>query len=88
MDAELSGLLVGMTLDTRPEEIYRALIEGGAFGTRENQQPLPCSLSGHGQAVSRPAEHMVLVYSRSDSSLSISASRNSLLRRATPLSPR
>jgi L-ribulokinase len=34
MDADLSGLLVGLTLDTRPEEIYRALIEAGAFGTR------------------------------------------------------
>ncbi len=34
MDAELSGLLVGLTLDTRPEQIYRALIEGSAFGTR------------------------------------------------------
>lgn len=34
MDAELSGLLVGMTLQTRPEEIYRALIEATAYGTR------------------------------------------------------
>jgi L-ribulokinase len=34
MDADLSGLIVGLTLDTRPEEIYRALIEAGAFGTR------------------------------------------------------
>jgi L-ribulokinase len=35
MDADLSGLIVGLTLDTRPEEIYRALIEASAFGTRE-----------------------------------------------------
>jgi L-ribulokinase len=34
MDADLSGVLVGLTLDTRPEQIYRALIEGTAFGTR------------------------------------------------------
>ena len=34
MDADLSGLLVGLTLDTRPEEIYRACIEGTMFGTR------------------------------------------------------
>ncbi|MFO7955555.1 MAG: ribulokinase [Candidatus Brocadiia bacterium] len=34
MDAELSGLIVGLTLDTRPEEIYRACIEGTMFGTR------------------------------------------------------
>ncbi len=34
MNAGLSGVLVGMTLSTRPEEIYRALIEATAFGTR------------------------------------------------------
>ncbi len=34
MDSELSGLLVGMTLSTRAEEIYRALIEATAYGTR------------------------------------------------------
>lgn len=34
MDADLTGVLVGLTLDTRPEQIYRALIEGTAFGTR------------------------------------------------------
>ncbi len=34
MDSELSGLILGMTLQTRPEEIYRALIEATAFGTR------------------------------------------------------
>jgi L-ribulokinase len=30
----LSGLMVGQTLATRPEEIYRALIEATAFGFR------------------------------------------------------
>ncbi len=34
VDAGLSGLLVGCTLATRAEEIYRALIEATAFGTR------------------------------------------------------
>ncbi len=34
MDAELSGLLIGATLSTRAEDIYRALIEATAFGTR------------------------------------------------------
>ncbi|MDQ7029860.1 MAG: ribulokinase, partial [Ardenticatenia bacterium] len=34
MDADLSGLIVGMTLHTRPEDIYRALLEATAFGTR------------------------------------------------------
>ncbi len=35
VDAELSGLVLGQTLTTRPEEIYRALFEATAFGTRE-----------------------------------------------------
>ena len=33
-DADLSGLVLGITLSTRPEEIYRALIEATAFGLR------------------------------------------------------
>jgi L-ribulokinase len=35
VDHELSGLIVGLTLTTRPEDIYRALIEATAFGTRK-----------------------------------------------------
>ncbi len=35
VDVELSGLLVGATLATTAPEIYRALIESTAFGTRE-----------------------------------------------------
>lgn len=34
MDSELSGMMVGMTLQTKPEEMYRALIEATAYGTR------------------------------------------------------
>ncbi len=34
VDADLRGLLVGMTLQTTAPEIYRALIEATAFGTR------------------------------------------------------
>jgi L-ribulokinase len=34
VDADLGGLLVGMTLATRAHEIYRTLIEATAFGTR------------------------------------------------------
>jgi len=34
VDVDLTGLLLGMTLLTRPEEIYRALIEATAYGTR------------------------------------------------------
>lgn len=34
VDFDLSGLLLGMTLQTKPEEIYRALIEATAYGLR------------------------------------------------------
>lgn len=33
VDADLTGMILGMTLNTKPEEIYRALIEATAFGT-------------------------------------------------------
>lgn len=34
VDIDLSGMMLGMTLATKPEEIYRALIEATAYGTR------------------------------------------------------
>ncbi len=34
VDHDLSGLIVGMTLATTPEDVYRALVESTAFGTR------------------------------------------------------
>jgi L-ribulokinase len=34
VDVDLTGILIGATLATKPEEIYRALIEATAFGTR------------------------------------------------------
>jgi L-ribulokinase len=34
VDAGLSGVIVGLTLATRPDEIYKALLESTAFGTR------------------------------------------------------
>jgi L-ribulokinase len=34
VDVDLSGLIVGLTLATRPADIYRALIEATAFGQR------------------------------------------------------
>lgn len=33
-DADLSGVMLGMTLDTKPEEIYRALLEAHTYGVR------------------------------------------------------
>src|SRR5690625_157085 len=35
VDTDLSGMLLGLTLQTKPEEIYRALLESTAFGTRK-----------------------------------------------------
>jgi L-ribulokinase len=34
VDHELSGVIVGLTLATKPEDIYRSLVEATAFGTR------------------------------------------------------
>jgi len=34
VDIERSGLVVGQTLATRPEDTYRALLEATAVGTR------------------------------------------------------
>lgn len=35
VNANLSGLIIGLTLQSKPEEIYRALLEATAFGTRK-----------------------------------------------------
>lgn len=35
VDSDLTGMIVGMTLQTKPEEIYRALIEATAYGARK-----------------------------------------------------
>ncbi|MFF5425140.1 MULTISPECIES: ribulokinase [unclassified Streptomyces] len=34
VDHHLSGVIAGLTLDTRPEDVYRALLESTAYGTR------------------------------------------------------
>jgi len=34
VDQKLTGLILGFTLNTRPEEVYRALIEATGFGAR------------------------------------------------------
>ena len=35
VDVDLTGLIIGLNLQTKPEEIYRALIEATAFGTKK-----------------------------------------------------
>ena len=34
VDVDLTGMILGMTLSTKPEEIYKALVEATAYGTR------------------------------------------------------
>jgi len=34
VDVDLTGMMMGMTLTTKPEEMYRALIEATAYGTK------------------------------------------------------
>ena len=34
VDVDLTGMILGMTLQTKPEEIYRALLEATAYGTK------------------------------------------------------
>ena len=46
-DIDLSGVMLGMTLQIRPEEMYRALIESTAFGTRT----IVDNFTSHGIAV-------------------------------------
>ena len=48
-NADLSGLLIGLTLDTTPEEIYRALLDSIAFGHRE----IVKNFYGHGLGIHR-----------------------------------
>ena len=33
VDADLTGMILGMNLNTKPEEVYRALVEATAYGT-------------------------------------------------------
>jgi L-ribulokinase len=43
VDHELSGLIVGLTLGTRPPDVYRALVEATAFGARTIVETLETS---------------------------------------------
>lgn len=36
LDMTLSGCIMGMTLHTRPEHIFRALVEASAFGAKNH----------------------------------------------------
>ncbi len=61
VDVDLTGMLLGATLLTKPEEIYRALIEATAYGTRmiietfkENGVPINALYAAGGIAEKNP----------------------------------
>ena len=55
VDHELSGLVVGQTLATRPEDIYRALLEATAFGTRTHHRGVRATPGCRSASSSSPA---------------------------------
>lgn len=64
--SDLSGLIVGLTLNTRPEEIFHALVEATAFGTRAivesyTQQKLPVNAIVAGGGLTRN-ERLMQIY--------------------------
>ena len=68
VDGKLSGMLLGCTLGTKPEDIYRALIEATAYGTRmiiktfeENDVPVTELFVAGGIAEKNPL--MMQIYS-------------------------
>lgn len=61
VDGNLAGTITGMTLSTKPEHIYRALIESTAFGTKEimglyenNGVKIDCIVASGGISVKNP----------------------------------
>ncbi len=66
-DSELTGMIVGLTLSTKPEEIYRALIEATAFGVKtiienfENNGIYVGNICASG-GISRKDEMMMQIY--------------------------
>lgn len=49
MDSDLSGAILGMTLHTKPEDVYRALVEATAYGARNILE----SFEAHGLSVQK-----------------------------------
>ncbi len=67
VDVDLTGMILGMTLATRPEEIYRALIEATAFGTRKiidafNENGVPVSEFYASGGISKKNPLMMQIY--------------------------
>ncbi len=67
VDADLSGLIIGMNLQTKPEDIFRSLIEATAFATRvifENfaQHGLPVNKFVAGGGIARKDPFTMQLY--------------------------
>ena len=68
VDVDLTGLLLGATLATKPEEIYRALIEATAYGTRviietfDEQRRARQRARGHAAACPRSNKLLMQIY--------------------------
>lgn len=67
-DSKLSGMLVGLNLNTKPEQIYKALLESTAFGTRlimENylDKEIPVNNIYACGGLPKKSEYLVQIYS-------------------------
>lgn len=67
VDVDLSGLIIGIDLKTKPEEIYRALLESTAYGTKiivetflENNVPVTEFYAAGG--IAQKNSHMMQIY--------------------------
>ncbi len=49
MDADLKGMVLGYTLRTKPEDVYRALVEATAFGARKIVETHEAGAGGVGE---------------------------------------
>lgn len=68
VDADLAGLMIGYTLTTKPEEIYRALIEATAFGTKKiidtfKEQGVPIKMLYAAGGIAMKNTMMMQIYS-------------------------
>ena len=90
VDHELSGVVVGQTLATRPEDTYRALLEATAFGTRRiieafNESGVPVSeLVVAGGLLKKPLTHANLCRRDPPSSVDHCLDAGSRARRGHP----
>ncbi|MDR0286601.1 MAG: ribulokinase [Clostridiales bacterium] len=80
VDVDLTGMLLGLTLQTKPEEIYRTLIEATAYGTKKiietfKKAGVPVNELTAAGGIAEKDEMMMQIYSDvTDMEIKISAS--------------